>query len=307
MGGRILLVADAGTDGSDVARHLGGELRSRGHDVEQVHSAVAVERAMASRPDLLVLDAGGHSADLVRQLRADPLTAWLPIVVLTERADAAGRALLLASGADDCVTAPYDPLELTARIEGTLHRLADIRSLSPLTGLPGNHRIEVEVAARARSGQPFALCHVDLDEFKGFNDAYGFQRGDQLLLLLAACLQRAVQRFGEPGAFLGHVGGDDFVVVCQPDQAEPLCGWALEEFGRLSRPHYDDADAARGHLRTVDRRGELRCQPLVSVSVGLVVHRGGPVDHRRLVAIATEMKAVAKRQPGSYIAVDRRG
>ncbi|MCW2673631.1 MAG: response regulator receiver modulated diguanylate cyclase [Frankiales bacterium] len=307
MGGRILLVADAGPDGSDVARHLGGELRSRGHEVEQVRSAAAVDRAMASRPDLLVLEAGGHSAEVVRQLRADPMTAWLPIVVLTERADAVGRALLLASGADDCVTAPYDPLELTARIEGTLHRMADIRSLSPLTGLPGNHRIEVEVATRAASRQPFALCHVDLDEFKGFNDAYGFQRGDQLLLLLAACLQRAVQRSGDPGAFLGHVGGDDFVVVCKPESAESLCGSVLDEFGRLSLAHYDEADAGRGHLRTVDRRGELRCQPLVSVSVGMAVHRGGPADHRRLVAIATEMKAVAKRQPGSYIALDRRG
>ena len=302
MGGRILLV----DEGGDVSRFLILELQARGHEVEHALSAAAVERASIIRPDLLVLDAGAHSADVVRQLRADPLTAWLPIVALTEDPDPASRALLVASGADDCVPTPCDPLELTARIEGTLRRSADIRALSPLTGLPGNHRIEVEVAARASSGQPYAVCHVDLDEFKAFNDAYGFSRGDGLLLLLAACLQRAVLRVGEPTAFLGHVGGDDFVVVCRPEQAEPLASAALDEFERLSPGHYDAADAMRGYLQTIDRRGELRQQPLVSVSVGIALHRGGASDHRRMVATAAEMKTVAKRENGSFVAVDRR-
>ncbi len=299
-----LLVAD---DGSDAVRHLVQELLDRGHEVDRATSAAAVERAMLTRPDLMVLDAGVHSTDVVRQLRSDPLTAWLPIVVLTEHEHAAGRALLVASGADDVVSVPYDPLELMARIEGTLRRSADIRAVSPLTGLPGNHRIEVEIAARSASGTPYALCHVDLDEFKGFNDAYGFSRGDGLLLLLAACLQRAALRLGDPTPFLGHIGGDDFVIVCQPEQAEPLCSRALEEFARLSLEHYDAADAAAGYLQTTDRRGDSRRTPLCSVSVGIALHRGGAGDHRALVAVASEMKSVAKRQQGSYVAVDRRG
>ena len=302
MGGGILLV----DDGGEIARYLAHELQARGHEVERATSAAALERAMVMRPDLLVLDAGVHSADVVRQLRADPMTAWVPVVVLTEETDAASRALLLASGADDCVTMPHDPLELTARIESTLRRSADVRALSPLTGLPGNHRIDVEVAARAASGQPYAVCHVDLDEFKAFNDAYGFTRGDQLLLLLAGCLQRAVLAAGEPPVFLGHVGGDDFVVVCRPEQAEPLASSGLDEFERLSPAHYDAADAARGYLETQDRRGELRRYPLVSVSVGIALHRGGAGDHRRMVATAAEMKTVAKREHGSFVAVDRR-
>lgn len=303
MPGRILLVAE----GSDPARHLAAELEGRGHEVLRATSSAALDRAMIDRPDLLLLDAGEHSVDVVRQLRADPMTAWLPVVVLTAAQDAVDRSLLLASGADDVVSTPYDLLELTSRIEGTLRRSADVRSLSPLTGLPGNHRIEVEVAARTASGSPYAVCHVDLDEFKAFNDAYGFQRGDGLLLLLAACLQRAVLKAGEPTPFLGHVGGDDFVVVCLPEQAEPLCSRALDDFARLSPQHYDLVDARRGFLETVDRRGEHRETPLVSVSVGIALHRGGPGDHRRVVATATEMKAVAKRERGSYVAVDRRG
>jgi diguanylate cyclase (GGDEF)-like protein len=304
VAGRILLVDD---DDGDAVRHLGIELSARGHDVEHARCAAAIDRAMLSRPDLMLLDAGVHSVDVVRHLRADPMTAWMPVLVVTADPDAVGRAHLLASGADDCVTAPVDLLELTARIEGTLRRSADIRSLSPLTGLPGNHRIDVEVAARSASGLAYAVCHVDLDEFKGFNDAYGFQRGDGLLLLLAACLQRALLRAGEPPPFLGHIGGDDFVVACHPDQAEPLADSALEEFARLSPAHYDACDAERGYLETIDRRGELRRQPLVSVSVGVALHRGGAGDHRRVLAIANEMKGVAKRQSGSFVAVDRRG
>jgi diguanylate cyclase (GGDEF)-like protein len=303
VGGRILLV----DDGGEVASHLCHELLARGHRMEHATSAAALDRALLDRPDLLVLDAGVHSADVVRQLRADPMTAWLPVVVLTQETDGAARTLLLASGADDVMSVPFDPLELVARVEGTLRRFADIRSLSPLTGLPGNHRIEVEVAARAASGLPYAVCHFDLDEFKAFNDAYGFQRGDGLLLLLAACVQRAVLRSGEPAPFLGHVGGDDFVVVCVPEQAEPLADRALDEFARLSPDHYDPVDAARGHLETTDRRGELRATPLVSVSVGIAVHRGGGGDHRQVVATAGEMKGVAKRERGSFVAVDRRG
>jgi diguanylate cyclase (GGDEF)-like protein len=301
--GRILLVDDGAPAGS----HLVQELEARGHRVDRAPGAAVMDRAVLDRPDLLVLDGGAHCADVVRQLRADPLTAWLPVLVLSCDAHSATRALLLTSGADDVIGVPFDPLEVVARIEGVLRRFADIRSLSPLTGLPGNHRIEAEVASRAASGLPYAVCHFDLDEFKAFNDAYGFQRGDGLLLLLAACLQRAVLRAGEPPAFLGHVGGDDFVVVCLPEQAEPLATRALEEFGRLSPDHYDPADAARGHLRTTDRRGEVRATALVSVSVGIGLHRGGAGDHRAVVATAGEMKGVAKREPGSFVAIDRRG
>ena len=169
-----------------------------------------------------------------------------------------------------------------ARIEGTLRRSADIRAVSPLTGLPGNHRIEVEVASRAASGHPYALCHVDLDEFKGFNDAYGFSRGDGLLLLLAACLHRA--------AAVAVIKAVDrrVVLIVAADR------------------HHAQAAGRQRQIRN-DRRGELRRTPLCSVSVGIALNRGGSGDHRALVAVAAEMKSVAKRESGSFVAVDRRG
>jgi DNA-binding response OmpR family regulator len=304
--GRILVV----DDDPAVARFLAQDLQLAGYAVDVLADGHrTLEHAVLTRPDLVLLDVdlpGCDGVEVLRQLRAHPPTSSLPVIVLTGRAGAADKVLGLTAGADDYVVKPFDPLELVARVAGTLRRTADFRALSPLTGLAGNHRIEVEIAGRATAGQRYAVCHVDLDEFKGFNDAYGFQRGDELLLLLASCLQRAVMRAGAPSAFLGHIGGDDFVVVCTPEQAEELCDQAVTEFEAGVGSHYDPADAARGWLEVLDRRGELRRQPLVSVSVGVAGSVDGDRDFRAVVAAATEMKSVAKSVPGSWVAVDRR-
>jgi PleD family two-component response regulator len=306
MGGHILVVDHDAV----MARFLAADLERHGYSVDVLFDgAQTLEHAALSRPELVILDVdqpGCDGIELLRQLRANPPTATVPVILLTARASAADKVLGFTAGADDCIVKPFDPLELLARVGGTLRRTADFRALSPLTGLPGNHRIEVEIASRAAAGEPYAVCHVDLDEFKGFNDVYGFQRGDELLLLLAGCLQRAVARAGEPPAFLGHVGGADFGVLCQPEQAEVLCHQSVQEFDAASGRHYDPEVAERGWLEVVDRRGELRRQPLVSVSVGLAAHRGGERDFRAVVAAATEMKSVAKSVQGSWVAVDRR-
>jgi diguanylate cyclase (GGDEF)-like protein len=305
--GRILVISDDDA----VARYLQHDLANEAYDVDVLSDgAQTLERAMTTRPDLALIDLSRHGCygvDIVRLIRANPPTASLPVILLTDKSDPADKVVGLTAGADDYVVKPFDTLELIARIGGTLRRTADIRALSPLTGLPGNHRIDVEVASRAAAGAPYALCHVDLDEFKGFNDAYGFQRGDDLLLLLASCLQRAVTRAGHPVPFLGHLGGDDFVVVCTPEQAEPLCADALREFDELSPHKYDPGDAVRGYLEVLDRRGERHRQNLASVSIGVAVDRRGDRDFRAVVAAATEMKKVAKETPGSFVAVDRRG
>jgi diguanylate cyclase (GGDEF)-like protein len=304
--GRILVASDD----EAVARFLRHDLENEAYDVEVIDDGdKALERATTTRPDLVLLDLsrnGWDGIDVLRRIRANPPTVSMPVIVLTNRSDPADKVVGLTAGADDYVVKPFDTLELIARIAGTLRRTADMRALSPLTGLPGNHRIDVEVASRAAAGRPYALCHVDLDEFKSFNDVYGFQRGDDLLLLLASCLQKAVMRAGYPVPFLGHVGGDDFVVVCTPEQAEPLCEAAVAEFDELSPYKYDPEDAERGYLEVVDRRGEKRRQALASVSIGVAADRNGTRDFRAVIQAATEMKKVAKHTSGSFVAVDRR-
>lgn len=269
----------------------------------------ALERIRADPPDLVVLDVmmpGLDGVEVLRRVRADAATAALPVLLLTARGLPSDKVSGLTAGADDYIVKPFDAAELVARIRTTLRRTADARAVSPLTGLPGNTRVELELRSRAAGGGRYAVGHVDLDEFKSFNDSYGFLRGDRLLLSLSACLQRAVA--GEqPPVFVGHVGGDDFVLVSTPEQAEPVARRAVACFDEAVRGHYDADDLARGHLLVRDRRGEVRRHPLVTVSVGIAWHRDGDADHRGVLAAAAEMKAYAKSQPGSVVAVDRRG
>ena len=294
----------------DVARYLQQSLSIDGLQVEVVHDGLtALRRASTDLPDLVLaaspLD-GLDGLELIRRLRARSSTAALPAIVLTEQDTSGSAVAALLAGADDCVAKPFDTLELLARVRTVLRRTADVREVSPLTGLPGNHRIDAEIASRAGRGLPYAVCYVDLDEFKSYNDAYGFQRGDELLLALAGCLTTAAERAAEPLVFVGHVGGDDFVVVCTPQQAEPLGAAVVTAFDALLSGHYDSVDVARGCLEVVDRRGELRRHPLVTVSLGIALMTGGSRQPREVVAAAAEMKSVAKRQPGSVVAVDRR-
>jgi diguanylate cyclase (GGDEF)-like protein len=306
MAERILVV----DDDRDIARFVELNLSLEGFDVEVAHDGErALEMATANPPDLILLDVMMPVVDgveVVRRLRAQSSTASIPVVMLTAKSLSADKVVGLTAGADDYIVKPFDTLELVARVRTTLRRTADVRSVSPLTGLPGNHRIDIEIASRAHSGLPYAVCHVDLDEFKSFNDAYGFLRGDDLLLVLAGVLQQEASRATDPPAFVGHVGGDDFVVVCTPEQAEPLCQAVLTAFDAAVPAHYDADDRERGYLEVNDRRGELRRHGLVSVSIGVASHVSGERDHRAVVAAATEMKAVAKTQEGSVIAVDRR-
>ena len=306
MSGRVL-VAD---DDRDIARFVELNLSLEGFEVEVVHDGeAALEAVHREQPDLVLLDVMMPLLDgveVLRRLRADAATAALPVVLLTAKSMSADKVVGLTAGADDYIVKPFDTLELIARVQTTLRRTAEVRSTSPLTGLPGNHRIDLEIGARARSGVPYAVCHVDLDEFKSFNDVYGFLRGDRLLLALSACLQAAAADAGPPPVFLGHVGGDDFVVVCAPDQAEPLGNRLVRAFDEEVRRHYDDVDLERGWLEVVDRRMELRRHPIVSVSVGVACSDGTDADHRAVVAAAAEMKSWAKTRPGSIVAVDRR-
>ena len=302
-----ILVVD---DDADIVRFVEMNLRLEGYRVLIARDGLeALEMVAAEVPDLVLLDVmlpGADGVEVTRRLRADSRTATLPIIMLTAKTMTADRVLGLTTGADDYIIKPFDTLELVARVRSTLRRNAEARAVSPLTSLPGNVRIEDEIAGRVSSGSPFAVAYLDLDNFKAFNDAHGFLRGDQVILLLASALRRAVVGT-QPPAFIGHVGGDDFVLVCRPEQVEDLSLAAVEYFDEKSLTLHDPDDVARGYLEVVDRKGIMRDYPLVSVSVGIATsERRRFDDYREVVLVATEMKGVAKGEVGSAIAVDRR-
>ncbi len=262
------------------------------------------------RPDLAVIDLmmpGVDGLELTSRLRSDPVTSSVPIIMLTAKGLSADKVVGLNAGADDYVVKPFDTMELVARIRSTLRRSKEFRELSPLTRLPGNTRILQEVSTRAARGDRFAVGHVDIDRFKTVNDLYGFGRGDEFIKALAICLQEAAAESGTPPAFIGHIGGDDFVIVCATSQIEQLTRHAVEAFERAADDLYDPVDSERGYVELTDRRGDKHQLNLVTLSIGVALSdRREFANAREMVAAASEMKTVAKTQPGSYVSFDRR-
>ena len=298
-------------DDPDIARFVEVNLRSAGYDVAVASDGEeALERAAELRPDLVLLDVMMPRLDgfeVAQRLRKNPQTANTSIIMLTAKALSADKVTGLQSGADDYIIKPFDPIELLARVKGTLRRAKEMRNLSPLTGLPGNIRIQEEIERQVRETRPFAVLYCDLDNFKTYNDREGFVRGDRLIQATARIIQDAVVEFDPSEGFVGHVGGDDFVAVVNPDVAVQIAERICARFEGTRTDFYGSEDLDRGFIRMEDRKGEMQDVPLVAISVGIATTaRRGFAHYGEAVAVATEMKQFAKRDLGSSFAVDRR-
>jgi len=182
-----------------------------------------------------------------------------------------------------------------------------MRGLNPLTRLPGNLEVQEQVAERVADGSPFALVYIDIDNFKGFNDHYGFLRGDEVIKLLATSIMDSVQETTRGRAFVGHIGGDDFLAVVKPDIAEALAKDLIQRWGRVAGSCYDPSDVERGYIEVQSRDGTLQRFPVASVSIGIATNLQRPIaSHWEASEIASEMKRFAKSERGSSYAMDRR-
>jgi diguanylate cyclase (GGDEF)-like protein len=303
-----ILVVD---DDPDIARFVEVNLRSAGYDVSVASDGEeALEKAATLRPDLVLLDVMMPRIDgfeVAQRLRRNPQTSNTSIIMLTAKALSTDKVLGLTAGADDYIIKPFDPIELLARVKGTLRRAKEMRNLSPLTGLPGNIRIQEEIERMVREDRPFAVLYSDLDNFKAYNDQKGFVRGDRLIQATARIIQDAVVEFAGAEGFVGHVGGDDFVAVVPPDYAEDVAKRIVERFDAEIGEFYEKEDLERGYVEVEDRKGVLQELPLVGVSIGIATTLVRSFAHYgEAVAVATEMKQFAKREARSSYAVDRR-
>jgi diguanylate cyclase (GGDEF)-like protein len=304
----MVLIAD---DDRDIVRFVEVNLRLEGFEVITAHDGQdALTKALELQPNLILLDVMMPLMDgfeVCTKLRDDGRSAHIPVIMLTAKSLSADKVLGLTAGADDYIIKPFDPMELIARVKTTLRRASEMRSLSPLTGLPGNNRIEHEIYHRMELGMPLAVAYADLDNFKSYNDRYGFLRGDEVLSLFAQMLRRAALEAAGPEGFVGHIGGDDFVALVPPEAAERFAIGLIADFDARIPSLYDPEDAVTGSIEVQDRQGQLRRFPIITVSLGIASSaRRSFSDHRGLVATATELKSVAKRDPRSSYALDRR-
>ncbi len=275
---------------------------SDGHELVRV----AQERA----PSLILVDLAMPRMDgyeAIRQLRNDTRTAHVPMLILTARTGAKDIVTGFETGADDYIAKPFDIIELLARVKLHLRRSAQRPVLNPLTGLPGGVLLAQAIRQRLARKTPFALLYADLDNFKAFNDIYGFSRGDQAILFVASIIQRVMAAHGNADDSIGHIGGDDFAILITPDRAEPLCRALISTFDKEVLQLYDPEDQQRGYISGADRYGILRRFGLMSISIGVVTtDRRGFSDQESLTRVAAEMKHHAKEQPGSSFAMDQR-
>ena len=303
-----VLVAD---DDPDILTVVKINFELDGFEVETaVDGEDALQKASANPPHVIVLDIMMPRMDgltALHRLRSQASTANIPIILLTARGLPEDRVRGLELGADDYITKPFDITELAARIRAVLRRTQAARDLSPLTGLPGNFKITAEIETAIKEAKQFALVHGDLDNFKAYNDHYGFMRGDEVIRFCAKSLSEAAESLGIADAFVGHIGGDDFVAIVPPDIAEPFCKEVITRFDDGILDLYDTSDALRGYIEVIDRRGERYAFPVVSLSLGVASTDVRDIGTQwEASAIAVEMKEFAKKQPGSTYRIDRR-
>jgi DNA-binding response OmpR family regulator len=304
-----ILIAD---DDSAVRQLLILMLSSNGYTTLVAENGYQlIQIAQDQMPDLLLVDLmmphlDGYEA--IRQLRNDTRTAHIPMLILTARNNPNDVVTGFETGADDYITKPFRTDELLARIKSHLRRASQRPVHNPLTGLAGNILLIEEIRYRIRRSDPFALLYIDLNNFKAFNDTYGFARGDLVLKLVGDVLTESVRELGGPRDFVGHIGGDDFAVITTPERIQSLCERVIARFDGEVRGLYEPTDLKRGYLQGVDRHGVVRRFPITSLAIGGVTntHRTFS-DPDEISRIAAEMKGFAKTRPGSRYAIDGRG
>ncbi len=292
--GRLLIVEDD-TDISTMLRiffnglNYEVDIAARGSD--------ALEKTRQNLPHLIVLDIMLPDIDgfeVCRILRTNTRTSHVPIIFLTQKDERSDKLQGLELGADDYITKPFDIDELKLRVQRAIQR-ADQQSLTdPRSGLPSGKLIEEQLRRIIRL-RGWAMMDIRIDHFEAFKEVYGFVAGDDVLRFGAMLMGEVVDEFGSPGDFIGHAGGDNFLLICAEENASAIRQALKTRFANEVLSHYNFMDREQGYIVTYNEAGQPVQSPMMTLSIGLVSPSQQQFADIREI---TELAAEARRSEG---------
>jgi diguanylate cyclase (GGDEF)-like protein len=263
-----------------------------------------------SPPEAIILDINLPDLDgfhLAKELKRNMMLRHIPVILLTSGMDFLDKMRSLEVIVDEYIVKPVDLKDLVLRTQLAIQRSQSNLDANPLTRLPGNIAIVKTLKSRIGAGKPYAVGYADLNNFKAYNDKYGFSNGDKVIRFAAQVIVAAANKLSPQDNFVGHVGGDDFIFVCGYDNANEICQMITESFDREVPKFYNEEDRKKGFIVVEDRRGIVSQFPPVSIAVGMVSDEGdkfqnlGQINHS-----LTQLKKYAKSFQGSAYVRDRR-
>jgi diguanylate cyclase (GGDEF)-like protein len=288
--GRLLIVEDD----FDISNMLRIYFDSQGYETIVVdRGEEALDACRRQQPNLVILDIMLPDIDgyeVCRHLRSNLRTSHIPIIFLTQKDERSDQIAGFEMGADDYITKPFDLQLLLLRVEGALRRAGWLSLTSPVTGLPSGKLIEEQLRAIIRREQ-WSVLYIGINHIDAFNDVYGFVAGDDVLRFTAMLLAEVVDELGSGGDFIGHIGGDDFIVISTPDAAPQIKARLTQRFNADVETFYSFRDRERGHVQVMDADGTHRKVPLMTLTAGLTHHDAAPfADIREITEVAAEAR-----------------
>lgn len=272
---------------------------------------VKLREALLTVPDLIIINEDtledDSTVNICKYIRKNKDNAITPIIVVSSNKNEKHRIEILKNGVEYYIPKPLNEQYFYYTIKNISHLISSNRCISALTSLPGNVQIENELKRRIASKGMYAVLYVDLDNFKAYNDKYGFMNGDEVIKFTAELLKEVIQTYGKKGDFLGHIGGDDFVVVVDYENAKIIGKTITKEFDEKIINYYKDEDVKKGTIKILNRKGKLEKYPLMTITVAMISNRYRKYDSTLEIGEeGANVKKKAKTIPGSTFLEDRR-
>ena len=269
-----------------------------------------IDIALKNIPSIIIVNEDAIEVDVIdlcEKIRKDEDNSITPIIVVSSNADKEHRITILKKSVEYYIKKPVNAQYLYFTIKNLSRLLTINRRISPLTGLPGNVQIHAELKKRISNNEEFTVLYLDLDNFKAYNDVYGFLKGDEIIKFTADTILRCIHEHIPDGSFVGHIGGDDFVAIVPTLKCDGICESIISNFDAQVLKYFTEQDAEKGYIEVANRKGVIEQFPLTSISIGVVeADKGRFTNMLEIGEVGAQVKHMAKTVMGSSYAIDRR-